>query len=235
MKEVIIIQQVPHEGLGVIGKELRKNSFATRIVKVYAGDTIPKKLSADTSLIVMGGPMGVYEETSYPFIKEELALIEDSLGRGLPVLGICLGAQLMARAAGAKVFKGSTKEIGWYKITLTKEAESDKLFTGLPREQVVFQWHGDTFDLPTGAVRLASSELFPNQLIRIGANSYGLQFHLEVTAGMIIEWLSEEENLKELEGLKGVISHENIIEATPSYIDALSRDGSSVFSRFLRL
>lgn len=235
MRDVVIIQQVPHEGVGLIGRELKKGGSVVQIIKVYAGEPLPKTLPIDTSLIVMGGPMGVYEEAEYPFIKDELVLIEDSLSRGLPVLGICLGAQLMARAAGAKVYKGSCKEIGWYKISLTEEAEVDRLFMGLPKEQVVFQWHGDTFDIPKDAVQLASSELFPNQLIRIGAKGYGLQFHLEVTAEMVREWLQVGENVTEIEGLGGLISPERIIEDTPIHMETLTRHGSSVFSRFLRL
>lgn len=235
MKEIVIVQQVSHEGVGLIGEELRKEGIKAQTIRVYAGDRLPKSLSSDSSLIVLGGPMGVYEDADYPFIKDELTLIEDSLGRGLPVLGICLGAQLMACAAGAKVYKGDKKEIGWYKVSLTEEGECDRLFMGLPKEQMVFQWHGDTFDIPKDAVRLAGSELFPNQLIRIGAKGYGLQFHLEVTADMVREWLSVEENVAEIEGLNGQVSPERIVKDTPTHMEALARHGSSVFSRFLRL
>ncbi|HXI09708.1 MAG TPA: gamma-glutamyl-gamma-aminobutyrate hydrolase family protein, partial [Thermodesulfobacteriota bacterium] len=169
----------------------------------------------------------------YPFIKDEIRLIESAMKTNTPALGVCLGAQLMAAAAGARVYKGKTKEIGWYGATLTEEGMDDRLFMGLSDEFTVFQWHGDTFDLPRGSVLLASSELFPNQAVRIGSRAYAVQFHIEVTEKMISEWI--EVNSEELKGLKGVIDPVKILRETREKIVGLHAYGRTVIERFLRL
>ena len=233
IKKAVVIQHVPHEGLGIIEGELSKKGILNvEYVRVYQNDRVPRRLKEDSSLIVMGGPMGAYEDDIYPFIKDELYLIESALKSDAPVLGVCLGSQLMARAAGAKVYKGKTKEIGWYKLYLTEEGEKDRLLLGFPREMDVFQWHGDTFDVPENAVLLAKSKLFPNQLLRIGKRAYALQFHLEVTEKMIMEWLSVSEG--ELKELKGAVDPAAIKKETPLKISTLKRRGETFFSRFFR-
>lgn len=140
-------------------------------------------------MIVMGGPMNVYEEDTYPFLATETVVIEEGLRKGLPVLAFCLGVQLMAKASGAEVFKGREKEIGWYPVRLTTGGMNDPLFKSFPDEFMIFQWHRDTYHLPQGAVRLVDSENYPNQAMRIGDMSYGFQFHFEITRDMITEWL----------------------------------------------
>ncbi len=230
MNKVLIIQQVPHEGLGRIGEVIENSGIGVDIVKAFEGQRIPKRLDGDTALIVLGGPMGVCDDGRYPFLKDEMSLIESALKVDAPVLGICLGSQLLAAAAGARVYSGNVKEIGWYPLFINDEGKADRVMEGLPSEIEVFQWHGDTFDVPAGAVNLASSELFPNQLIRVGERAYGLQFHLEVTAEMISEWLSV--NNEELEEVKGVIDPCEIRVKTSTSMTELERMGQSVFSRF---
>ncbi len=175
--------------------------------------------------------MGVYEDDVYPFIKAELRLIRSALAQRCPVLGICLGAQLLARAAGAQVYKGEAKEIGWFNVSLTAEGRGDKLLLGLPDAFIVFQWHGDTFTTPPRAVNLAGSELFERQLIRVGANAYGIQFHLEVDEPMIKEWLAI--NAKEVASVKGV-DPDRIVKETVEHIERLHRNCRAVLARFLR-
>lgn len=231
MKKVLIIQQVAHEGPGSIDDAVSDSDIEVDLVLAYAGQSIPKTLDDDQGLIVMGGPMGVCDDDRYPFLKDEIRLIEVALSSDTPVLGICLGAQLLARAAGARVYSGTEKEIGWYPLSFNDNAQQDRLFQGLPTSVNVFQWHGDTFDVPEGGVNLASSALFPNQLIRVGENAYGLQFHLEVTVEMITQWLSV--NSEELEELKGVIDPGEIRAKTSTAMPELKSMGQSVFSRFL--
>jgi GMP synthase-like glutamine amidotransferase len=174
--------------------------------------------------------MGVYEEERYPFITDELHLVERALKAGQHVLGICLGAQVLAKAAGARVNKGRTKEIGWFNVSLTSEGERDWVFSGLQRELKVFHWHGDTFDIPREGKNLASSELYQNQILHVGKRAYGIQFHLEVTEEMVREWIELSE--EELQAFK--IDPRVIIKETPGNIGPLHRYGDAVFSRFLR-
>ncbi|MDH4226453.1 MAG: gamma-glutamyl-gamma-aminobutyrate hydrolase family protein [Deltaproteobacteria bacterium] len=233
IKRALIIKQVPHEGPGLILDCLRALRIGYMELNAFRGEEIPKVLAPDTALIVMGGPMGAYDEDKYRFLTPELRLIEYAFKHNIPTLGICLGAQLMAKAAGARVYKGKKKEIGWYDMELIKDGERDFMFAGLPSKTKVFQWHGDTFDCPEGAVNLAKSKLFENQMLKIGKNSYALQFHLEVTEAMIHEWLIESGNVKELKGLD-YIDPKKIKRETHEYSLALARTGRAVFSRFLR-
>ncbi|MBI5893994.1 MAG: type 1 glutamine amidotransferase [Deltaproteobacteria bacterium] len=232
-KPILVIQHVESEGLGTIGGILCKRGFDTNFVKVFKDEHVPKTADGYDALIVLGGPMGVYEEDVYPFIKDEIALIKNAIKNNIPILGICLGSQLLAKAAGAQVYKGKKKEIGWYKINLTEEGKRDEIFIGLPDEFTVFQWHGDTFDAPNNSKNLASSDLFPNQIIKVGRNAYGLQFHLEVTEEMIRDWIDVNDN--ELKSVKAYINPENILEDTSKNIETLNKYGEVVFKKFFAL
>lgn len=135
--------------------------------------------------------MGVYERDRYPFIDAEAELVRQAVSRDIPILGICLGSQIVADALGGRVTKHSAKEIGAMTVTLTPDGTGDPLFQALDPLVPVFQWHGDTFSIPPGAVRLASSPITPNQAFRHGRATYGIQFHLEVTLEMVSAWLAE--------------------------------------------
>lgn len=222
-----------HEGLGTIGTLLELNGFTPEFVRIYRGEKAPRTIEGYMALISLGGPMGVYEDAVFPFIKDEISLMEKALRDGLPMLGICLGSQLLAKAAGARVYKGGTKEIGWYGLKLTDEGAGDKIFLGMPKEMTVFQWHGDTFDVPEGAVNLASSDAFPNQLIKVGSNAYGIQFHLEVTQEMVRDWITV--NSAELKALEGAVDPAKTLIDTPEKIGELNRYGRAVISKFLRI
>lgn len=233
MAKALVLQHVPYEGLGTIYSHLVSRKIEAEYIRLYNDEELPSDLGPYSCLIIMGGPMGAYEDEKHPFIIPEIKLIEKALGEDMPVLGICLGAQFMARAAGAIVYSGDTKEIGWYGLSLTREGLMDPLFNGLPEELTVFQWHGDTFDVPEGATLLASSLRFPNQLLRIGKNGYAMQFHLEVMDVMITEWLDE--NRAELKALEGMIDPNIIIRETPAHITRLKEYGDRVFSAFFDL
>lgn len=234
MRKVLVAQHVSSEGLGTIANELRRYGIGADTVRLFRGEALPPSLPPGYSaLIVLGGPMGVYDEDRFPFITDELKLIESAIAKDAPLLGVCLGSQMLAKAAGARVYKGKAKEIGWYDLDINTEGEKERLLLGLPGTIRVFQWHGDTFDVPDGAVNLASSELFDNQMIRVGKRAYGLQFHLEVTVDMIRDWIGV--NSEELKALKGRIDPQDILKETPARIDDLNRHGRAVISRFLRM
>ncbi len=229
----LVIQHVKSEGLGIISTGLSNAGIEPDFIRVFNNEPVPLRINGYKALIVLGGPMGVYEQEIYPFIAKELSLIKSALAQRVPVLGVCLGSQLLAAAAGASVYRGKAKEIGWYGINLTEAGKSDPLFRGMPEAQAVFQWHGDTFDAPKGAQNLASSPLFQNQLIKVGPNAYGIQFHIEVTEAMIKDWIAV--NSAELASLKGAIDPAKILRETPQNINGLHRRGSAVIKKFLRI
>ncbi|MBI2201863.1 MAG: type 1 glutamine amidotransferase, partial [Armatimonadetes bacterium] len=140
------------------------------------------------AVVVLGGPMNVYQEAKYAFLAQEDRFIREVVGRGIPYLGVCLGAQLLAKALGARVYASSVKEIGYYSLELTDAGQSDALLAGVPNPFTAFQWHGDTFDLPGGAELLATSATCPHQAFRYGQKAYGLQFHLEAGPEMVADW-----------------------------------------------
>jgi GMP synthase (glutamine-hydrolysing) len=189
MPRLLVLQHIACEHLGLIEPALKERGMEYRYVRPFAGELLPKDLAGWDGVIALGGPMSANDGERLGFIADELRLLTKVLETGMPALGICLGAQLIAKAAGGEVTAGEEREIGWYPLTLTEDGEKDRLLTGLPDTFPVFQWHGETFDIPRGAVRLAGSERYANQAFRLGEKVYGLQFHLETTAPMIIEWL----------------------------------------------
>ena len=186
---VLAFRHVPFEDVGHIRRVLEKRAIGVDCVDLYRQGDLPPAIP-DTQdaagLIFMGGPMSANDDL--PYLKQETDIIATALERGQPILGVCLGSQLMARALGARVYPNPVKEIGWYEIMSTNAASADPLFSGVPARQTVFQWHSETFDLPSGATLLASSEACRHQAFRVGRAAYGLQFHAEVTPDMISDW-----------------------------------------------
>jgi len=177
--------------------------------------------------------MNVYEEDRYPFLRDEDLFIKEAIQRGRLILGICLGAQLVAKALGAKIFKAPVKEIGWYDVSLTGIGSQDPLFSKLPETFPVFQWHEDTFETPKAGRLIATSASVPSQAFRYGGNVYGLQFHLEVTEEMIHDWLKSYE--EEFEGLRPpLVSKLKILTDTEVNIEAYTRRGMSFLTDFFR-
>jgi len=188
------LQHVPFEGLGSMEAVLKEKGHQLSSTHLYADQTLPSCDDFDW-LIVMGGPMGVYDEEAYPWLKAEKKFIHDAMDSGKIVLGICLGAQLIADVLGAMVYKNADREIGWFDIKRSAEADGTILSKAIPEQVEVFHWHGDTFDIPEGAVLLAQSEACRNQGFIMADRVLGFQFHLETTlesAGSLIDNCADE-------------------------------------------
>ena len=198
---VLIIKNVTNEGPGTIEDYLKGKGINYRVAD-FSGCEATEESIPDirhfTHLVIMGGPMAVYESGGLPFLHYEVAMIRAFAKRGKAVLGICLGAQIIAHALGADVYKGKKQELGWDSVEITEEGMKDDAFSTLAVDNTsmahVFQWHGDTFDLPKKAVRIATSGDYENQAFRYAGNVYAFQFHIEITPEMIREWFGHERN-----------------------------------------
>lgn len=175
--KVHVLQHAPFEDLGSIRFCLDQRGAEISYTRCFAGERVPRLAEFDL-LIAMGGPMSVNDEQDFPWLKDEKLLIQNAIARDIPVLGVCLGAQLIAGALGARVYPNPVKEIGWFPIHAVERAESSFVF---PSACTVFHWHGETFDLPEGATPLARSEACEHQAFQLKRNVIGLQFHLEMT------------------------------------------------------
>ncbi len=200
---VLVFRHVPFEGLGRIEPVLRSRGIDIDYADLYRESHLPSASLASgyDGLIFMGGPMSANDPL--PYLALETQMIECAAAAGQPVLGICLGAQLIARALGARIYRNPSKEIGWFDIDFTELARQDPLFAGFSGPETVFHWHGETFDLPPGAQLLASSERCRHQAFRVGRGIYGLQFHLEVTPEMAADWCTQDENCGDVRELEG--------------------------------
>jgi GMP synthase (glutamine-hydrolysing) len=231
MPRVYAIQHIHCEPAGLIAEALTARGIAIQPVRPFAGDAIPQNMGAAAGLVVMGGPMGVYEHDQHPFLRDEIRLIQQAVRDGRPVLGVCLGSQLLAAALGAPVTKGKQKEIGWFPVTLTRDSENDALFAGAPASFTALHWHGDIFDLPRGAVSLASSALTAHQAFHFGKNAYGLLFHLEATAPLIAGMVGNfGDELREAGA-----SSDEILARASEHLPPLQQIGRGVFDHWANL
>jgi GMP synthase (glutamine-hydrolysing) len=221
---VLIVKHVDIEGPGLIEHCLNQRAIPSRIICLETGDSLPGP-NGFTHIVLLGGPMNVYEEDRYPFLKGEDLFIKEAIQRGKNILGICLGAQLIAKALGARVTKSPVREIGWSEVSLTEEGSKDRLFAALPKTFPVFQWHEDTFQIPRWGTLLATSPDVPNQAFRYGGNAYGLQFHLEVTKKMIREWTDES-------GEETTSLRMEILKATEMEFENLTTRGTQFLNLF---
>jgi GMP synthase (glutamine-hydrolysing) len=224
--KVLVFEHADRETPGLVGQALETKGIGMRVVRAHRGEAVPHELGDAAGLLVMGGPMGVYEADRYPHLRDEIRLIEAAISEGRPMLGICLGSQLLAHALGATVRKGPKKEVGWHGLTLTEDGLLDPLFKGLESSFVGFHWHGDVFDPPPGTVSLMRSELTRCQAFRHGTGVYGLLTHLEVTPEIV-------------EGMVGAFPDDiretgstaaAILEGAEQHLPSLSARGRRVFA-----
>ena len=191
MKSVLVLRHEPSVAMGTLSGVLDEFGLEARQIDLY--ESIPETLpwNEAAGLIVLGGTMSANDGDHFPFLVAELDWIRRAVRQEMPMLGICLGAQLLAKAMGAAVYRNPRPEIGWYEIELLSRAADDRLFRGRGFRETVFHWHRDTFDLPAGAVHLAKSPLCPHQAFRVGTAAYGLQFHVEMAPDLLDLWLRE--------------------------------------------
>jgi GMP synthase (glutamine-hydrolysing) len=227
---VLVLQHAAPEHPGAIGAALRARGVPVEVVHTHAGEEVPASIEGRQGLVVMGGPMGVYEEASYPHLTAEIRLIRAALESGIPVLGVCLGSQLLAASLGARVAPGN-REIGWYPIELSEHAGRGPLWAGIESPLTPFHWHGDAFELPDGALPLARSERTACQAFSFGGRAHGFLFHLEVDARMVREMT--EAFARELEDTG--VDRDELLAQAARFLPALRETADVVFGRWADL
>ena len=227
-KHALVLQHAAPEGPGLIGAALAAKEIGARIVRIDHGQAVPASIGDHAGLVVMGGPMSASDAA--PHLAAEKALILDAIAKKRPVLGVCLGAQLLASALGAKVAPGPRREIGWHPVRVKPEAREDALFHDVESGFTPLHWHGDVFELPKGAVSLASSALTEHQAFRHG-RSWGLLFHVEVTRAMVEEFA----NLFRGELAEAGLTAEALLTGMARHLGAAGDVGARLFRRWVRL
>src|ERR1700733_892463 len=228
-RSAVAVRHVAFEDLGLLAPVMEREGWDVSFCEAAVDDLRHDSIRNAKLLIVLGGPIGAYETETYPFLKSELALIEHRLSRDLPTLGICLGSQLMGKVLGSRVFAGHVKEIGWGGIELTSEGASSCLNPLAEADAAVLHWHGDSFDLPEGARRLASNMHYQNQAFAYGRNALALQFHLEADPRQLEQWYVG--HAVELAAAK--VSIPELRATTAKLADSLTSQASRVFTRWL--
>ncbi len=227
----IVLQHVACEPPGVYEDVLRERGAVLERVELDAGEPLPA-LDGAAMLVVMGGPMGAYDVDDHPWLVAEKQYLAQAVGAQVPIFGACLGAQLLADATGGRAYRGDSPEVGVLPVRLTDAGRADPVFGVLPEEFLGLQWHGDTFDLPPGAVLLASSPAYANQAFRIG-RSYAVQFHLEVSTGMAQEWARIPAYARSLDDVLGPGCAPELFADYASAVDTVNANARGLFERFL--
>ena len=235
MSRLLVFQHVAAEPLGTLDPLIRRRGHRIRFVNFEREPEARPDVDRYRGLVVLGGPMNVGDQHERPHLRTELEAIERMLGQGKPVLGICLGAQLLAHALGAPVKRHHTPEIGWYRLQATEAGRSDPVLAPLGDEAPVFQWHGQHFEIPQSAVHLARSDTCEQQAFRWGDRAYGFQFHLEMDEPLIERWLATPGYRAELERREGLHDEAAIRAHTREHIAAMQAGADAVFNNFLDL
>lgn len=235
MRNILVFQHVAWEPLGLLNPLLKQARFRIRYVNFERDPHAQPGLDGYSGIVILGGPMSVGQVADYPHLQYEQQIIREAIERDIPILGICLGAQLIAAALGATVGPNVEKEIGWYDIDLSDAGQSDPLLSTMRTRERIFQWHSDTFALPDGAVHLAGSTGCANQAFRYGDKVYGFQFHLEADAPTIERWLDAPVHRSELAASAGMIDPVRIRAETELQIARSEALARAVFSSFINL
>lgn len=235
MPRILVFQHVAAEPLGTLDPLIRARGHRIRFVNFEREPDVVPNVDRYRGLVVLGGPMNVEDQASRPHLRTELRTIERMLAQGKPVLGICLGAQLLAHALGARVERNPVPEIGWYPLNTTPQGREDPVLSHLGEQSPVFQWHARRFDVPRDAVHLAASENCAQQAFRYGDNAYGFQFHLEMDEALVDRWLANPAYRDELIA-SGLPHDEHAIRAaTRQHIAGMQHRADAVFNGFLDL
>jgi GMP synthase (glutamine-hydrolysing) len=227
----LVLQHIACEPPGVFEDVLRERDVELHRVELDEGEPLPDWRGFD-AIVAMGGPMSATDDGELPWLVSERRLIAEAVAAGTPFWGVCLGVQLLAASLGARVYQGPRPEVGLLPVTLTPEGRADSVFSALPSDVVTLQWHGDTFDLPAGAVRLAESPEYLNQAFRY-RNAYGVQFHLEVSGEMAAEWARVPEYAASLERTLGAHDADGFLRAISDRADEMRAVGRPLFERWL--
>lgn len=235
MRRILVLQHVPYAPLGTLNPLLKSAGFRIR----YANFSRQPDACVDPAnydgVVVLGGPMSANDTERYPYLETEIGILDAALSRAMPILGICLGAQLLARALGARVRRDGVKEIGWCDLSPSTAGKRDPLLSHLGPRERIFQWHGDQLDLPRGAAHLASSPDCANQAFRFGDNAYGFQFHLEVDERLIERWLTIPTHRHEIESLPRPLDPDAIRAETAKVLGRSRELAEKVFGGFVHL
>jgi GMP synthase (glutamine-hydrolysing) len=226
----LVLRHTQAEGLGLLANALRELGVHHRYLDLPRGEPAPRDLRGVGGLIVLGGPMGAYETDKHGFLAIETALIERMLTAGRPILGICLGAQLIAQVLGARVYPGERREVGWAPVTLTDAARDDPLLASIDPSPTVFHMHGDTYELPPDAQNLARSPLYEQQAFRWSDLVYGFQFHLEFTDTIVGRLVTEPESREYI--TQAGVDPQKLLAETPARVRALNEVAQQIFAAF---
>ena len=235
MPKILVFQHVAHQILGTLDPLLRQAGFRIRYVNFGRDPDARPELDGYDGLVVLGGPMNADETDAHPHLAHEIEVIGEAIARERPMLGICLGAQLLARALGSPVERAPTHEVGWYDVAMSDAARDDAILGHFEPVERLFQWHEDTFDVPTTGVHLASSEICPNQAFRVGDRAYGFQFHLEADGQLIERWLATPEHRAALEQSGASFDPERIRTETAACVDRQQEIARRAFGGFIEL
>jgi GMP synthase (glutamine-hydrolysing) len=228
---LLVLQHIACEPPAAFEDELRSRGLDVLRVELDEGDALPDWRDFP-AIVVMGGPMGAYDEAEHDWLAPEKRLLREAVEGGVPVWGVCLGAQLLASALGARVYRGERPEVGVLPVELTAEAADDPVFAAAPASFPALQWHGDTFDLPEDATLLARSAAYPNQAFRIGA-SYGLQFHIEVPLSLATDWGEVPAYAQSLESTLGPGALDDLLAAVADQENVTVPLARALFGRWL--
>ena len=232
MTQALVLQHIRCEPPGIFSAMLTDRGIAIETIELDEGGELPDWREADL-VLAMGGPMGAYDEAEHPWLAAEKRWIAAAVEAGVPYLGVCLGAQLLAASLGAPVYTGETPEVGVLPVTVAAAGRDDPVLGVLGGEFPALQWHGDTFGIPAGAVRLAGSAAYPNQAFRFGTAAYAVQFHVEVTDRMLAEWGQVPAYRKSVQAVLGASGFEILAAEFAAARASMARSASLMFTGWL--